>query len=233
MVHDIASSNTLLTALAEQDLALLTPELETIELPRRKFLHNRGRRIEHVYFLDSGIASVVADGGSKRSVEVGMVGREGVTGLGALMGAERSSYDTFMQIPGAARRLKASRMCELMDQSAPLRHCLLRYAHAFSVQTGQTALVNARSKIEERLARWLVMAHDRVDGDQLQLTHEFLSTMLGVRRAGVTVALGHLEQIGLIKVNRGVITIVDRPALIEHSSGGYGIAEEEMRKITC
>jgi CRP-like cAMP-binding protein len=108
---------------------------------------------------------------------------------------------------------------------------MLRYGHAFVVQTGHTAMANGRSKVEERLARWLVMAHDRLDGDELPLTHEFLAIMLGVRRPGVTVALNLLEKDGLIDANRGVISIIDRKGLEEKSNGAYGVPEAEFRRL--
>jgi CRP-like cAMP-binding protein len=108
---------------------------------------------------------------------------------------------------------------------------MLHYAHVFMVQTAQTALANGRSKVEERLARWLLMAHDRVGGDDLNLTHEFLGIMLGVRRSGVTVALGSLEDSGHIRASRGVITILNRKALERAAGGIYGVAEAEFKRL--
>ena len=175
-----------------------------------------------------GVASVVADASSMRSVEVGMVGREGVTGLGGVMGVSRSPYDTFMQVGGAGRRMPIEALRDAMNESSTLRNCVLHYAYAFSVQVAQSSLANARSKLEDRLARWLLLVHDRIDGDEVRLTHEFLATMLGVRRAGVSVAMKALESIGLVEMRRGLICILDRDGLIEHSNGAYGAAEAEM-----
>lgn len=219
------STNHILAGLNEADAALLAPHLEAVDLPRRRQLEIRARRFEYAYFPDSGVASVVADGASLRSVEVGMIGREGITGLGAVMGAARSPYDTFMQVPGAGRRISAAHLRECMDQSPTFRAAILRFAYAFTLQVTQTALNNARSKIEERMARWLLMVHDRIQGDDMRLTHEFLATMLGVRRAGVSVAMKALEQQGLVTVSRGVITIADREGLEANAGSAYGDSE--------
>ncbi|MEZ6023147.1 MAG: Crp/Fnr family transcriptional regulator [Hyphomonadaceae bacterium] len=173
--------NAILAALQAEDAEILTRILTPVELERRRYLAHRDRRIEYVYFIDSGVASVIADASSVRSVEVGMVGSEGLTGLGALMGASKSPYDTFMQVAGRGRRCQPAALKQAMDNSPALRDCIMHYAHAFMLQIAQTALSNARGKLEERLARWLLMVHDRTDGDEVQLTHDFLATMLGVR----------------------------------------------------
>src|SRR4029453_9108498 len=126
-----------------------------------------------------------------------------------------------MQIGGGGQCISADKLRGAIDASTTLHQVLLRFAHAFMIQATHTALANGRSKIEERLARWLLMAHDRVDGNELILTQQFLATMLGVRRSGVTVALQQLERIGLISHRRGRITILDRQALVTNSNGAY------------
>ena len=136
-----------------------------------------------------------------------------------------------MQHRGSGQRIAASTLREAIEQSASLRHMLLRYGHAFLVQTAHTAMANGRSKIEERLARWLLMAHDRIERDELTLTHEFLAVMLGVRRPGVTVALNLLEKSGLIRTERGIIFITDRQGLEEHSNGAYATQEAEFQRL--
>jgi CRP-like cAMP-binding protein len=213
-------ANHLLSSLVRADLRLLEPHLELVDLPLRRQLEARKKRIEHVYFLESGFASVVANG-SKRQIEVGIVGREGMTGVGVIMGDDRPVHETYMQVGGRGRRISASKLREADEQSATLHRVLLRYVHAFLVQATQTALANGRSKIEERLARWLLMARDRLDSDQLPLTHELLGIMLGTQRPGVTVALHALEHAGLISTARGHVTIIDRAALEESSNGTY------------
>ena len=214
------TSNHILSQLSRRDFLLLEPNLSAIDLPTREQLAFRNRRITDVYFIEAGIASVVADG-LGRSIEIGIIGREGMTGLGVVMGEDRSPHDTYMQVAGSGQCISADRLREADQESATLHRSFLRYVHAFHVQTAQTALANGRSKIEERLARWLLMARDRLDSDELPLTHEFLAIMLGTRRPGVTVALHALERGGLVATARGKITILDRKALQESSNGIY------------
>ena len=226
-----AKSNQILARLDADDARLLTPHLHPVDLPLLRQLERRDRRTDFVYFIDSGFASVVADGGSSRSVEVGLIGREGMTGLAMMMGSDRSPNDIYMQAAGSGRRIAVAKLQEAIEKSVSLQRILLQWCHTFVIQTGQTALTNARSKIEDRLARWLLMAHDRLDSDQIELTHEFLSTMLGVRRAGVTVAVRLLENRGLIQAKRRGIFVVDRAGLRETSNGAYGVAEAEYQRL--
>jgi CRP-like cAMP-binding protein len=219
------SSNRILSRLSRADFALLKPHLESVDLPVRKTLETRKRRIDQIYFIESGFASVVANGTSKPSIEVGIIGREGVTGLAVVLGHDRAQHDTFVQLPGRGQRMSADSLREAQDRSVSLHRELLRFANAFLMQTTTTALANGRSKIEERLARWLLMAHDRVDGDELPLTHEFLGMMLGSPRPGVTLAVQALEKEGLIDARRARITILDRKALEKRSNGTYVPAE--------
>jgi CRP-like cAMP-binding protein len=214
------ASNELLARVSRADLRLFEDHLEAVELPVRKQLQGRNKRIEHVYFLDSGVASIVANGA--RAIEVGMIGREGMTGVPVLFGdSDRVPHETYMQIAGRGQRLSATKLREAIAASASLHHVLLTAAHQFLVQTTQTALANGRNNIEERLARWLLMAHDRSDGDEVVLTHEFLAVMLGVRRSGVTTALQELERKGLIAHRRSVVTLLDREGLVEGANGSY------------
>jgi len=169
------------------------------------------------------MASVVANG--EHEIEVGMIGREGMTGLSVVLDGgnrnNRAVHETYMQIGGSGQRMAADNLREAMAASGTLLRVFLGFAHTFLMQTTQTALANARSKIEERLARWLLMAADRVDGNDLPLTHEFLAIMLGVRRSGVKIALQGLERTGLIAHKRGMVTILDRGALEVTSNGTY------------
>jgi CRP-like cAMP-binding protein len=220
------SSNRVLSRLSRKDFALLEPHLEPVDLPLRRQLAARNKRVQHVYFPESGFASVVANGG--RAIEIGMIGRESMTGLSVVMqNDDRSPHETYMQIAGHGQRVAADRLREAIDASRTLHNVMLNAAHAFMLQTAQTVLANGRSKIEERLARWLLMAHDRIDGDELPLTHEFLGLMLGVQRPGVTVALQGLERIGVISHKRGTITILDRDALQESANGTYVPLDEK------
>lgn len=224
-------NNAILKQLSAADFALLAPQLEKVDLPLRRWLEYRNRDIEQVYFITSGIASVVATGQGGRSIEAGVIGREGMSGLAVLMQAGRSPHDTYMQLPGSALRMPAEAFRRALEQSPTLMGAVLRFAHCYMVQVAQTAFANGRGKIEERLSRWLLMAHDRIDGDELQLTHEFLALMLSVRRPGVTLAINLLEKQGLIDTDRGAITVLDRKGLEANADGFYGIPEGEQQRL--
>ena len=157
------SSNGILSRLSRQDFALLEPHLEPVDLPVRKPLEARRKRIDQVYFIESGFASVVANGTSKPSIEVGIIGREGMTGLAIVLGNDRAQHATYIQAAGKGLRISAGRLREADERSPTLHPAMLLFAHAFLAQTTTTALANGRSSIEERLARWLLMADDRIE----------------------------------------------------------------------
>jgi CRP-like cAMP-binding protein len=226
-----ARANRILASLSRDDFALLKPHLHPADLPVRLRLEAGNRPIDHVYFIESGIASVVANGINHRTIEAGLIGWEGMTGLAVVMATDRTPHETFMQIAGSGMRIASGALRRAMELSATLRVAFLNFAHAFFVQTTHTAMTNGSNKIEERLARWLLMAHDRIDGDQLPLTHDFLAIMLGVRRPGVTVALNQFERNGLILASRGVISIVDRNGLTHSANGSYGTPEAEFDRL--
>jgi CRP-like cAMP-binding protein len=214
------ATNRLLARLSRADFRLLEPHLDAVDLPVRKLLHARNKRVEHVYFPESGIASVVANGESE--LEIGMIGRDGMTGVSVVLGEdERAPHQTYMQIAGHGHRLSADNLREAMQASMSLNRALLHYVHMFMKQSTETALANGRHKIEERLARWLLLADDRVDGHELPLTHEFLAIMLGTARPGVTIAIQELERRGWITHRRGVVVVIDREGLIKSSNGAY------------
>jgi len=226
------SNNRLLASLARADRELVAPHLEPAKLNFRQRLEAADRKIDRIFFLDAGLASVVAiGGGGRRRAEIAVVGREGAIGVAAVLGVDRSSHETFVQVAGHARSIDASVLQGLMQKSRPLAVCLTRYAYVFAVQAGHTALANAQGKIEERLARWLLMAHDRLEGDELHLTHELLAAMLGVRRAGITTALHELEKSALISTTRGCVTVLDRRGLEESANGLYGVPEAEFERL--
>jgi CRP-like cAMP-binding protein len=234
MPHSLSSrpiANRLLQSLSPEDFGLLEPHLETVDLPLRQRLELPNKRINHVYFIENGFASVVANGAGEKSIEVGLIGQEGMTGLAVVMATDRTPHETFMQFAGSGQRIGVADFNRAMEQSAGLRLSVLHYAHTFLVQATYTAAANGRGKIEERLARWLLMAQDRVGATEMTLTHEFLAMMLGVRRPGVTVALNMLESRGLIQVSRGRITIVDRDGLTENANGCYGAPEAEFERL--
>ncbi len=213
--------NLLLASLSSADLALLQPDLDPVSLELKQVLESANEPITHNYFIDHGLASVVASNGNKRRIEVGLVGFEGMSGLAVVLGNDRSPNENFMQVGGDGRRISSDRLIAAMQESPSLQRVLLNFVHSFMNQISSTALSNGTSSIEDRLARWLLMAHDRLDDDAIPLTHEFLSLMLGVRRAGVTVALNALERKGVISLTRGQILITDREGLKASANGAY------------
>lgn len=226
-----ADGNLVLSNLSSADFLMLEPHLERFELPVRLTLEKPQQPPRYVYFPDRGIASVVESSRAfKRNVEIGLIGREGFVGMGAVLFDEGASNHTYMQVAGAGRRLRIATLREAMSASVSLRASLLRFVHAFFIQVGQTASANIQSNLNQRLSRWLLMAHDRIHGDELPLTHEFLSLMLGVRRAGVTVAANELIARGLIGARRGHIIVIDRAGLEKAAGGAYGVSEAVLKR---
>ncbi len=187
--------NTLLQALSAGDLARLQPHLEVVELTRGDVVAEPNKPIQHVVFPEDAIASVVASTPDGRRIQVGIIGRDGVTGTSILHGVDTTPHEIFTQIPGSALRMAVDDLRTAIRNSPSLHEHLLRYAGAFNVQVAYTALSHGSYTIEERLARWLLMCHDRLDGQELPLVHEFLSLMLGVRRSGVTIAVQTLARV--------------------------------------
>jgi len=218
------SGNRLLSALPLAEMSRLYPMLTRVRWVNGQGLHEAGERIEHVFFVEEGFASMVAqtDGASKVS-EVGLIGREGMVGFPILLSQEAASYNqTMVQMPGSALRMSASALRDSLDTLPVLRRLLFQALEVSIAQLAQTAACNSQHSLSHRLARWLLMAHDRVDGDELALTQEFLATMLGVRRAGVTDAIGSLQAAGLVRQRRGRVIICDRPGLKGAACGCYG-----------
>ncbi len=222
--------NRILAQLNPRDLKLLGP-LEPLQLPLRAVLESSDTAIEFVYFLEVGLGSVVASvPRTAKSIEVGIIGSEGMTGLSIVYGSMTTPFDTYMQVAGSGFRVPASVLKRATGESAAMRELFLRYAHAFAIQVASTAVANGRSLLEERLARWLLMVGDRM-GNSFSITHEFLALMLAVRRPGVTLAVQNLEGRGLIRASRGSIAILDRHGLISASEGAYGLPEREYDRL--
>lgn len=224
--------NHLLSFLNSSDFELLAPRLEPVELPRLFQLETPHKPISHAYFLLDGIASVVATIPRDHRIEVGIIGRDGTTGHAVVLGSDRTANSTFIQVAGRGLRIKSDHLRAAIRQSESLRAALLAFVHAFAAQASQTALANGRGTLDVRLARWLLMAHDRMDGQRLPLTHELLSIMLGVQRPGVTLALQKMESAGLITTQRSVIVVNDRAGLKKIASGFYGVPEAENERLT-
>lgn len=223
--------NRLLAALSADDLNLLEPQLQSVQLERRRVIEAPNKTVDYVYFPETVIASVVALCGRDERIEVGLIGCEGVSGLTVLMGDRRSPNSTYVQVEGEALRVEAETLRKILLQSDSLRELLLRFGHVFTTQIAQTAVANGRAKLEQRLARWILMAHDRTVADDVAMTHEFLAVMLGVRRASVTVALDAFEKKGFIAARRGRITVADRKAIEKMAGHFYGVPEEEFKRL--
>jgi CRP-like cAMP-binding protein len=224
--------NRILASMSKGDLSLMQRFLKPVELNLRKRLQASNRRVAALFFPETGLASMVAiGGGDRRQAEVAVIGRDGMTGLPLVLGTDRSPCEIFMQVAGEGLCISAGDFRFAVKESDSIMKHFLRYSHVLTVQGSYTALANARGNLQERLARWLLMAHDRTDTDELFLTHEFLSLMLGVRRAGVTVALREFVQKGLIEAVRGSITIHDRDGLEECANGFYGMPESEFERL--
>ena len=225
------TGNKLLDGLAAQDLQRLRPHLEEVAFIQKQTLNAPGALIEDIYFPTAGVVSLIASLGDGTAVEVGVIGPEGMVGTPALLGSETASNEAFVQVNGNGLRMPTTVLLDAADQSSDLRRRLLRFAQALSFQISQSAACNARHVVEERCARWLLAAHDRVGGDELMLTHEFLGVMLGVRRAGVTVAAGSLQRAGLIRYRQGRVTILDREALEAAACECYRITTDEYDRL--
>ncbi len=211
--------NLLLDALPASEMDRIRPKLEPITLNVYDVLVEPDREIQHVTFIQSGIISIIAESESDSGIEVGLMGRDGLAGLRIVLGSDRSPHRTFIQIAGAGLRMRADDLRQALLDNPVLNAVLLRYVQAHMDQLAETALANGRYNVEARLARWLLMCHDRMDGDVVPLTHEFLALMLGVRRAGVTVALHVLEGDQMIRAQRAHIIVRDR-AKLEAAAGG-------------
>ena len=223
-VKPAAYRNDILAALPPDEVALLRPHLIRGSLVNGQGLHEAGQRIDQVYFFEQGFASMVAVAdGEGSAVEVGIVGRDGMLGLPVVLNPAALAFNRAMvQMPGLANRMAAARLFECLGSAPVLAALLRRSLEVHMAQVSQTAACNSRHGLSMRCARWLLIAHDRADGDELRLTQEFLSMMLAVRRSGVTVTLQSLQAAGLVRSGRGRILVCDRAGLERAACDCYG-----------
>jgi|SRR5688572_21544923 len=219
--------NQLLAALPKKDYQALQGHLEEIPMVLEEILYRPNMVISDVYFPNSGIISLLAGINDHATIEVGLVGKEGMLGLAVFMGVSKSQNRAVVQGVGSAMRMKAAVLRKQCKDGGELARVLRRYSHSLVTQITQSAVCNQFHSIDSRLARWLLMTHDRVDSDEFQLTQEFLSNMLGVRREGVSRAAADLQRRKLISYSRGRLRILDRPGLEAISCGCYEIIHNE------
>lgn len=205
--------NRLLAALPAEDLRRLRPHLEPVALPQRKVLFEPDQRLTRIYLIETGVVSLVTVFEDGTTVEMASVGREGMIGVGALLGGDSALGCYVVQEPGSALAMEASRFRVALRESPSLRRACEAYAQAFCTQLLQSVACNAAHSVERRCARRLLMSHDRSDGDTFPLTQELLAEMLGVRRSTVTLIDRELQKAGLIQYDRGAITVLDRRGL--------------------
>ena len=206
----------------------LRPYLKLVELRRRAIINDANRPVDAVYFIESGVISRVARTQEDGPVEVAMVGKFGFIGVSVLLGTMTALHRTIVQIPGQALRIQATDLQRVVTQHPAIRDHMLRYVQLLMNQKAQVSLCNAKHEIDKRLARWLLLAHERVNGAELPVTHELLATTLGVRRPGVTEALAELEEAGIIARARGVLKVIDEDALKARACECHRIIEDRF-----
>lgn len=223
-----AVENRLLAALPRAELRRLLPDLEQIALPLTKILYNSGDIVRHGYFPTGSIVSLLSSENNRSTLEVGIVGGEGMAGIGVFLGVKKSRYKAIVQGEGTALRMKASVLSRHASGNSRLQSLLKLYAHALLAQVSLSAICNQFHPLEARLARWLLATRDRLRKNEFQMTQQFLSNMLGVRREMVNRAAGTLAERGLIAYTRGVLTILDSAGLEATSCGCYEEIKQEF-----
>jgi CRP-like cAMP-binding protein len=224
-------ANRLLGLLPRKDYERLRPHLRRISLDYRRSLYRAHKPIEFVYFIETGVGSLVNTMANGQAAEVGTIGNEGVVGLPLVLGDNRAPTSVYVQVPGAGLKIKAARFKSELARSASMRLVMHRYAHAFFNQVAQSAACNQFHSIQQRCCRWMLMTHDRMQSNEFLLTQEFLAMMLGVQRTGVTAAAGALQRAGLIRYKRGNVTIIDRRGLRRLSCECYDVSKKEFDRL--
>lgn len=223
--------NRLLLSLSDQDFLFLRSRLEPASYEVHDILISADVPISHVFFPETGQFSVVAKGAKDRAIEVGLIGREGMTQMVLVPGKDQIPLTCFAQVRGEGWKISGPDFAEALFERPGLLRLAIRYQQWMTIQACLVAVSLASYTIPQRLARWLLMVQDRADGDELPLLHQFLSMMLGVRRSGVTEAIHILEGEGAIRAVRAKILVRNRETLISLAAGSYGAAEAEYRRL--
>ncbi len=221
------AANRLLAALPRDEYERLLPELEQVAMPFAEGLYEPGARVSYAYFPNDSVVSLLAEVADRSTLEVGIVGNEGVAGISVFMGVATSQHRAVIQGAGTAMRLKASVLRMESDRTGSLHRLLHRYAHSLLTQVSRSAACNRFHMVDARLARWLLMSRDRLESDDFLLTQDFIANMLGVRREGVSKAASLLQQNALINYSRGRIKILDRAGLEAVACECYEIIKAE------
>ena len=230
-LENVPFGNRLLDAMPSIARDRFRPHLETVSLDANQRIHEPGEEVEHAIFPTRGLISLVAMMRDGASVEVGMIGREGMYGVSGILGDDHPTQRAMVQLPGAAFRMPSILLKRAVRSDAALQGLLLRYAQLTLSTAAQSAACNRLHLLEQRCARWILSAHDRAGEDTFAMTHEFLAMMLGVRRPGVTVAAQGLQAGGLITYNHGTMTVVDRAGLEAASCECYGQVQAEFHRL--
>jgi len=230
MTNQPRPANKILSALPNEEFERLRPKLRDVSFEIGKILYQAEEPIESVYFVNQGIVSCLATLEDGNTVEAGVIGSEGLAGVAILLGATSTPNQALCQSDVHASRISRADIIGEFRRNGELNSKILRFLHSMFTQVAQTAACNRLHTLDQRLARWLLMTHDRIDGDRFPLTQEFLSRMLGVRRAGVSVAANSLKQAGLIDYHRGNIRIVNRDSLEQLSCECYEIVKQEYEE---
>ena len=223
--------NRLLATLPPAVLERIRPLLQPQSFRYREVMMPADTPMDAVVFPETGWTSLMVTLLDGAGAEVGLVGREGMVGLPLLLGTDRMPLEVQWQSDGTALRLEAAAFRALLEESEPFRTLLLRYAMAHTTQVSLIAACNVRHSVEQRLGRWMLMAHDRAEADQFSMTHDQLSVILGVRRAGITVAVGALQRAGAIRSGGGRVTVLSRRVLKEAACECYGSAKREYTRL--
>jgi CRP-like cAMP-binding protein len=207
------------------------PHLEPMDMPLGKVLYEPGGKLSHVYFPTTAIVSLLYVMENGASAEIAVVGNEGLVGISLFMGGESTSSQAVVQAGGRGFQLKASLLMEEFNRGGPVLHLLLRYTQALITQMAQTSVCNRHHAVDQQFCRWLLLTLDRLKGNDIVMTQELLATILGIRRASVTVAAGNLQNDGLIRYERGRISVLDRPGLERRACECYAVVKAEYDRL--
>jgi CRP-like cAMP-binding protein len=231
-IKRVSVENQLLRSLEEDQFERLLPHMHVMRLPQGRVLYEAGATVNNLYFPNNGMISLLSMNGDGTTIEVGMVGNEGVVGIPIVMRVNTTPCEAMVQLPSDVIKIKGEIIKAEFDRNDQLKDLLLRYTYLLLTQISQSVVCNRFHTIEKRLCRWLLIAHDRVNSDNLRLTQEIIAHMLGISRTGVTAAAGALQKAGFIRYSRGQIVLLDRKAMEAFSCECYQITKVEFERFS-